>query len=516
MNRGSGPSLPSVVERPRFIMLPDRVLTLCDIAPTQLRNLLCVVEYRARSPHWRTVHVMPQRNQNEPAAQAQSTVESRRAACEVLLVSGSAAVFARIDHALSCVPEAHYRITPVAGLEVAETALREHEFAALLLDLSLIDGDEQHRLTALASAAPATAILALAEHDNETRARAVLGYGAQDYLIAADLESDRLPRMLRSAIERQQHEVDGRDLARRAAITLDSIGDAVLSTDLAGRVTYLNLVAETMTGWSGTEACGQPLATVFNIVNAATRQAAPDPLLRAVQEDRTVELAGDCLLLRKDGHEYLIEDSAAPIRAKNGQVVGAVIVFRDVGGLRASARDLAHLAHHDALTDLPNRLLFGARMATAIVLAHRHARQAALLYLDLDGFKDINDSQGHALGDQLLQSVTRRLVQGVRASDTVCRHGGDEFVILLSEIDDPSDAASSAGNLLRALAEPYVIEGHAFKLTASIGISLYPKDGRDGVTLLRNADSAMYQAKGHGRNQYQFFALALPEEDDRR
>ncbi len=461
----------------------------------------------------RTVLVMSQPNPNESAAQAGSAAEFRRTGCEVLLVSGSAAVRARITDALNRVPEARYRVTPAAELEVAETTLREREFDALLLDLSMVDGDEQHSFMALTGAAPATAILALAEHDNETRARAVLGFGAQDYVMAADLESDRLPRMIRSAIERQQHEVDGRDLARRASITLDSIGDAVLSTDLEGKVTYLNLVAETMTGWSSAQAYGQPLGAVFNIVDEATRQTAPDPLLRAVQENRAVELTKDCLLLRKDGHEYLIEDSSAPIRAKDGQVLGAVIVFRDVGGLRANARDMAHLAHHDALTDLPNRLLFGERVTNAIVLARGHMRLAALLYLDLDGFTDINDSQGHALGDQLLLSVTRRLVQGVRASDTVCRQGGDEFVILLSEIDGPSDAAGSASKLLSALAEPHVIEGQLFSLTASIGIALYPKDGRDVVTLLRSADNAMYQAKAQGRNQYQFHAFALPGED---
>lgn len=422
----------------------------------------------------------------------------------MLLVSRSEAICARITHAL----RSPYRLTPAAGLAVAETALRAHEFNALLLDISLVDGDEQHSVMALASAAPGTAILALAANEDESRARAALGFGAQDYVLAADLESDRLPRMILSAIERQQRELDSRDLARQATITLDSIGDAVLSTDLEGRVTYLNPVAETMTGWCSTEACGQPLAAVFNIIDETTRQAAPDPLQPAMQENRTVELTGDCLLLRKDGHEYQIEDSAAPIRTKDGQVSGAVIVFRDVGGLRANVRDLAHLAHHDVLTDLPNRVLFGERVANAIVLARRHNRQAALLYLDLDGFKDINDSQGHALGDQVLQSVTRRLVQGVRASDTVCRQGGDEFVILLSEIDAASDAAGSASKLLRAVAEPYVIEGHAFNLTASLGIAMYPEDGRDVAALLRSADNAMYRAKGNGRNQFQFFVTA--------
>lgn len=447
--------------------------------------------------------------------QANRPLKSPRVVCEVLLISRSATVVEHIALTLKSAPETRYRVTPVSGLDDAVATLREHTFAVSLLDMSLVAGADQQSFRALALVSPATAIIALAQPEGEAQAHEALCLGAQDYVLAADLESDRLPRMMHSAVERKRHDELQKDLERRAAVTLASIGDAVLSTDLDGKVTYLNLVAENMTGWSCADACGQPLTRVFNIIDEATRQPAPDPLLRAVRENRAVELTGDCVLLHKDGREYQIEDSAAPIRAEDGEVSGAVIVFRDVSGLRASARDMAHLAHHDILTDLPNRLLFGERVANAIVLARRHMRQAALLYLDLDGFKDINDTLGHALGDQLLLSVTQRLVQGVRASDTVCRQGGDEFVILLSEIDSPSDAAASASKLLRTLAAPHFIEGHELKLTGSIGIGLYPKHGRDVVALMRSADSAMYAAKRNGRNQYQFFTPVLPEDDDK-
>lgn len=403
------------------------------------------------------------------------------------------------------------RMIAATGIVPAVGLLRAQRFALVLLDLSCVEDDDQASLKALQMASPATAIMALSLGGDEARARATLSLGAQDYVLASDIDPRLLPRMMRSAIERKHHDDVRADLERRASITLDSIGDAVLSTDTDGRVTYLNQVAETMTGWTYAEAFGQPLAQVFHIVDEATRQPAPDPLLRAVRENRAVELTGDCVLLGKGGHEYLIEDSAAPIRARNGEVSGAVIVFRDVGSARARERGLAHLAHHDFLTDLPNRLLFGERVDTAIVLARRHQRQAALLYLDLDGFKPINDTLGHGLGDMLLQSVTQRLVQSVRASDTICRQGGDEFVILLSEIDGPADAAASAGKLLRTLAEPHYIGGRELSLTASIGIALYPKDGREVVALLHRADSAMYEAKRRGRNQYQFFSLLVPD-----
>ena len=428
--------------------------------------------------------------------------------CGVLLASHSSRLFERIAVALGDATDIRYHITPVANLESAARSLGEHTFQVLLLDWSLATEPASPALVALLDAASTVAVLALLHDAEPARATAALALGVQDYVLETDLDGCRLARMMDSAIARKHHECGQAERARRTAMTLDSIGDAVLSTDIQGRVSYLNLVAETMTGWSSAQACGRPLSEIFTILNEVTRQPVPDPLQRAVREDRAVELANGCVLLRRDGHEYLIEDSAAPIRSRDGEVTGAVIVFRDVGALRATTRDLAHLAHHDVLTNLPNRLLFGERVANAIVLARRHLRQAAVLYVDLDGFKCINDTLGHALGDSLLLSVTERLVQSVRASDTVCRQGGDEFVVLLSEIDGAEDAAASAGKLLRTLAEPYLIEGHAVQLTASIGIALYPKDGREVVDLLRSADGAMYAAKRLGRNQFQFYALS--------
>lgn len=293
---------------------------------------------------------------------------------------------------------------------------------------------------------------------------------------------------------------------RRAELTLDAIGEAVLTTDLSGHVTYLNRMGETMTGWARDDALGRPLAEVFRIVNGTTGQVAEDPAQRAVVEDRTVVLATDCVLVRRDGKECAIEDSAAPIHDRHGRVAGAVIVFHDVSRSLATALKMSHLAQHDALTGLPNRLLLSERLSQAIGLARRHRRQVALLFLDLDGFKRVNDTLGHAVGDRLLQSVADRLVQCVRATDTVCRHGGDEFVILLAEIERPRDAAKVAGKLRAALAAPHLAGGHALHVTASIGIGIYPDDGTDADTVMQNADAAMYRAKAAGRNHYEFFS----------
>jgi diguanylate cyclase (GGDEF)-like protein len=172
-------------------------------------------------------------------------------------------------------------------------------------------------------------------------------------------------------------------------------------------------------------------------------------------------------------------------------------------------KHITHSAEHGALTGLPNRLLLNDRVGQAVAFVERHQNQVAVLSLDLDGFKHINNSLGHPIGDRLLQSVARRLVNCVRATDTVSREGGDEFAVLLSEIKQPEDAATKSGRLLQAVAEPYSIDQHDLHITASIGISIYPDDGPDAETLIRNADTAMHQAKENGRQGYQFFRPAM-------
>ena len=175
----------------------------------------------------------------------------------------------------------------------------------------------------------------------------------------------------------------------------------------------------------------------------------------------------------------------------------------------AMARQVAHSAEHDFLTGLPNRLLLNDRIGRAIALAARYKKKVAVLFLDLDGFKHINDSLGHPIGDKLLQSVAKRLVDCIRGSDSVSRQGGDEFVVLLLELDQAEDAAITARRILEAVAQPYSFDLHDLHVTASIGVSVYPDDGLDAETLIKNADTAMYQAKEDGRRSFQFFKPAM-------
>ncbi|MEO8504178.1 MAG: EAL domain-containing protein [Acidobacteriota bacterium] len=295
----------------------------------------------------------------------------------------------------------------------------------------------------------------------------------------------------------------------RAQVTLDSIGDAVVCTDISGRITFLNLVAAGVTGWSRAEAVGRPVGEVFRVLDATSRETAPNPMEMAVAGDRAVNLPSNSVLIRRDGSEVPIEDSISPIHDRSGHPAGAVVVFRDVSAARAMELERIHSAEHDALTGLPNRTLLYDRLGRAIALEARHVKQFAVLFLDLDGFKHINDSLGHSIGDQLLQSVAQRLVNCVRTSDTVSRQGGDEFIALLSDVEHPEDVAITVRRMLQAVAEGHPVGAHDLHVTASIGVSVYPDDGLDAETLIKNADTAMYQAKEHGRQSYRFFRPAM-------
>ncbi len=244
---------------------------------------------------------------------------------------------------------------------------------------------------------------------------------------------------------------------------------------------------------------------MLQIIDGESREPALNPLAMAILYNKTVGLSSNCVLVRRDGHESAIEDTAAPIHDRHGQVTGAVIVFHDVGVARAMALRMSHLAQHDFLTELPNRMLLNYRLTQAIASAHRHSKSLALLFLDVDHFKRINDSLGHASGDQALKSIARRLAACVRGSDTVSRLGGDEFVILLSEVSRAEDAASTAAKILAAVSRPYRIDGQALHVTMSAGIAVYPADGADAETLMKNADLALLHSKACGRDNHRFY-----------
>ena len=403
----------------------------------------------------------------------------------------------------------HTELTHVECMGEAEKHLAERKFDIILLDLGLPDAQGLAAVRRAHAAAPRIPLVVVTGLDDEALASQALQEGAQDYLVKGQIDARGLLRALRYAVERKSTEEALFVEKERAQVTLNSIGDAVICTDISGNITFLNLVAEKMTGWSLQEAAGQRMADVLRIVDDTSRQPTPDPMEMAVGQNRTLHLPSNCILLRRDGFEIPIEDCVAPIHDRGGQATGAVIVFRDVSSARAMTQQMIHLAEHDSLTGLPNRILLNDRVGQAIALASRYEKELAILFLDLDGFKHVNDSLGHPIGDKLLQSIGRRLVACVRGSDTVSRQGGDEFVVLLSEIERPEDAAISARRMLQEVTQAHSIDHHDLHVTASIGVSVYPDDGLDAETLIKNADTAMYQAKENGRQSYQFFKPAM-------
>jgi diguanylate cyclase (GGDEF)-like protein/PAS domain S-box-containing protein len=376
---------------------------------------------------------------------------------------------------------------------------------AVILDLDLPDSHGIDSFDQLFALAPNIPILVLVGPKDEAIGKSAVRRGAQDYLLKDRLDDYLLPKIIYSMIERASNTEALFEAKELAQVTLNSIGDGVMSTDFSGRVTFLNTVAERLTGWSREDAAGRPLEEVFRLIDGLSREHVKNPMWRAITDNKTVGLTPNCILVRRDGVEAAIEDSAAPIHDRHGLVTGAVIVFHDVSHARAASLKMSYLAQHDSLTDLPNRLLLNDRLRQAMAIAQRSNTVLGILYLDIDRFKTINDSLGHAIGDRLLQSVAWRLAECVRHSDTVSRQGGDEFVILLSQLTHAQDAAIGAEKILAALSDSHRIDGHTLYATVSIGVVTFPDDGLEAEVLLKNADFAMYQAKESGRNCYQFF-----------
>jgi diguanylate cyclase (GGDEF)-like protein/PAS domain S-box-containing protein len=400
-------------------------------------------------------------------------------------------------------------LTHVRCMGDAEHHLADHEVDIILLDLGLSDAQGLEAVRRSHSAAPHIPLVVLTCLDDESLAAQALQEGAQDYLIKGEIDARGLLRALRYAVERKIMEEALFLEKERAQVTLKCIGDAVACTDGLGKITFLNPVAERMTGSPLNEAMGKPMTEVFQIIDATNRETIPNPMELAVRQNRTLHLPSNYLLVRKDGFEIPIESTVAPIHHRGGEVLGAVIVFRDVSAAREMAQQLAYSAQHDFLTGLPNRMLLNDRINQAIALASRHKTKVAVLFLDVDGFKHINDSLGHRIGDKLLQAIAKRVSSCVRGSDTVSRQGGDEFVVLLLEMEQPEGASNSAKRMIQAMAGPHSIDQHDLHVTVSIGVSVYPDDGLDAETLIKNADTAMYQAKENGRQNYQFFKPAM-------
>ena len=290
-----------------------------------------------------------------------------------------------------------------------------------------------------------------------------------------------------------------------ARVILASISEAVIATDQEARINTINSEAERLTGWTRHQALGLPIGEVFRLVDIDKRTPIACPATAAMREGRSIRVEDDTLLVARDGREFIVEVSAAPVRADGREPLGAVLICRDVSDTRHLQRCIAWQAGHDALTHLPNRNLLTDRLRQSVAQALRQQTLLAVCYLDLDGFKPINDRYGHDIGDRVLVAVAERLSSIIRDSDTVARIGGDEFVLLLTGAARPTDFRPVLDRLVAEIAAPYQVDNKQLSVTASIGVALCPLDDSDPDTILRHADQAMYVAKQSGRNRYQLF-----------
>ena len=359
---------------------------------------------------------------------------------------------------------------------------------------------------------PVILITSLADSENEQIA---LSLGAIDFITKPiDIELCKMRVRNHLTIQRQKKMLTDVNSALEAekkqlAITLKSIGDGVISIDASGDVTFINPVAQRLTGFSEKEALSKPIELVMDLRDTATDEALLNPALYTLEVKRPVAMSYDAILISRHGQRFRVEDTASPIIDDDGSLKGAVIVFQDVSEAVEMAVKMTHLTNHDQLTGLPNRVLLHDRVVQAITRSFHSRQSIALLLIDIDNFKYLNDSLGHQVGDFVISSVAKRLNNIIDDRVTLARVGGDEFACLLTAEDSHVGADVVAAEFLKTAREPIEIDGISHQLSLSIGISFYPQDAVNAEEMMRHADTAMYRAKSKGKDRFSFFSNDL-------
>ncbi|PKN11055.1 MAG: hypothetical protein CVU70_00785, partial [Deltaproteobacteria bacterium HGW-Deltaproteobacteria-5] len=306
----------------------------------------------------------------------------------------------------------------------------------------------------------------------------------------------------RDVTERKRMEEILRQSEQRYRTILEEMDDAYFEVDLTGNYTYVNDAISRLLGYPQEELLGTTFRKQVNEEDTALLYDAFGKIFTNGKPVRDIAYKA----IRKDGEVRYAEIAGFPIQNQKGEVIGFRGIGRDVTERKRSEEQIRHMATHDALTELPNRMMFGQLLNHAIQAAKRNKRQLAVLFIDLDRFKIINDTLGHEAGDLLLQTIAARFRQTLRAMDVVARLGGDEFIILVEEVDNPGQLVTVAQKILSAAMKPVSLMGEECRVTASVGISMYPEDGEDEQVLMKTADKAMYFAKEEGKNNYQFYS----------
>lgn len=320
----------------------------------------------------------------------------------------------------------------------------------------------------------------------------------RDKLLRKNCELEQVRAALEVRIAERMAEISRQKQFYEALVENNPL--AIVTLDRSHKVISVNPAFERLFGYARSEVTGQPLD---DFVATPETYAEAARYTEQVQHGEAVHATGR--RRRKDGSEVEVEIYGMPV-VVHGVQVGVLGLYSDITERKQTEANLQHLATHDPLTDLPNRALFYKRLDQALTHASHVGTSVVVMFLDLDGFKSVNDAFGHEKGDQLLQDMGLRFRDCLRDGDMVARLSGDEFTFVIEHIRRKEDAAAVASRVLQALTEPFYIEGHPLTVTASIGISMSPCDGKDAATLLKNADAAMYQAKERGKNNFQFYA----------
>jgi diguanylate cyclase (GGDEF)-like protein/PAS domain S-box-containing protein len=388
--------------------------------------------------------------------------------------------------------------------EMAVQKARETHPHLVLMDIVLkgeMDGIAAARKIWEELGVPVVYLTAYADETTLERAKVTKPFG---YLLKP-FEEKELQSTIEMALYKSKMEKVLSERERWLSTVLRSIGDAVIATDKNGLVTFMNPVAESLTGWNPDESIKKPLNDVFSI--RGEEHGEPIKILvKNVLRQKDWIFPKQSVLLVKNGAKLPIDLNAAFIKDDREETTGVVLVFRDITERKEHEKQLREQAIHDPLTKLPNRILFFDRLALAIAGAQRTQQKIAVMMLDLDHFKKVNDSMGHSTGDQLLKSVADRLETLKRKSDTVARLGGDEFMLLFPEIPRAEVASEIARRVLGAFQKAFEVGEKKVHITASIGISIYPDDGGDPDSLTKKADIAMYAVKASGRNNIRHYS----------
>ena len=376
--------------------------------------------------------------------------------------------------------------------------LEVDSFDVVLLDLSLPDAHGRETYARAQLAAPDLPIVALTGNDDERLAEDLVAAGAQDYLIKGQVDSGLLARSLRYAIERKRSEEKLRLVAQVFEVALEGI----MVTDASQSIISVNRAFTDLTGHSEAKVVGR---SMFGLV-------AEEGLFHKVWATQSSgeHWQGEAICRRANGEDFPVWLNINAVKNALGHITHHVAAFNDITVLKRTEERLRHIAQHDILTGLPNRMLFEDRLDQALALARRNQAQVGVLFIDLDRFKIVNDTLGHASGDELLRMAAHRLRGCVREVDTVARLGGDEFAIILGDLASREDAALVARKVLQVMGRPFNLETQDVFVTASVGIALYGETADDG-NIMEQADIAMYHAKRAGRNNFHFFTPQMNE-----